>query len=540
MSSKAITERPDSPSPPRWEAPREAPPSFMTENQPIIARISGGIGLFFAFLGGLALILNSSQPRVISSGWGTIFLVVGVAFLLFHAVNDAEFQVRRGYMGLGYVLLLVGAFLAVVPVSDSVGGAFLPFGMLSLVVALLFLLCFLRHETDAQMRQYAIYVIGGGAAVMGVAGFLVGFIYSPALFTHALFLTVLGVCYASAFITLVSSDSDLGYYAGVGTGGLGLLAFLCALAWSMRPLFARLHWINPVAEFYLMPNGLILMGLGLTYVFLAAFLVSEAPVLVLLRREFGVFFFTPIAYIVLIAFAFIACILFFQFVVTSLWVDAASIVPGQSAAQEVPEPMAGTYVFGWLPVICNLFVVPVLTMHLLSEEKRTGTLEMALTAPIGEVPIVVSKFLAAFFLYLLVWTPWIIYLVALRVEGREPFDYTPLLGFWLTLAVWGAAFVSMGLFFSSLSRNQIASAILTFGGMLILTLIFFLKAYFKSDDPVSGDSPIRSILADVSYIDSWFISLKGQLPVRELFVPISATIFWLFATVKVMESRKWW
>jgi ABC-2 type transport system permease protein len=179
-------------------------------------------------------------------------------------------------------------------------------------------------------------------------------------------------------------------------------------------------------------------------------------------------------------------------------------------------------------------------MHLFSEEKRTGTLEMALTAPLGEVPVVISKFFAALFLYLLVWIPWIVYLVALRIEGRERFDYTPLLGFWITLAVWGAAFVSMGLFVSSLTRNQIASAIVTFVGVLILTLIFFLKEFFKSDDPVSGDSPVLSILTDVSYIDSWFISLKGQLPVRELFVPISATIFWLFATVKVLEARKWW
>jgi ABC-2 type transport system permease protein len=540
MSSKAITEKPDSPSPPRWEAPREAPPSFMTENQPIIARVIGGIGFSLIFLGGLALILNISQPRIISSGWGIVSLMLGFPLLLFHAVNDAEYQVRRGYMAVGYLLLLVGAFLAVVPVSDSVGGAFLPFGMLSIALALLFLLCFLRHETDAQMRQYAIYVLGGAAAVMAVSGFLVGFIYSPALFTHALFLVVLGLCYACAFITIVSSDSDLGYYAGLGTGGLGLLAVLCALAWSMRPLLARLHWINPVAEFFLMPNGLILMGLGLTYLFLAALLVSEAQVLVLLRRELGLFFFTPIAYIVLIGFAVIAAFLFFQFVVNDLWSDSAGLIPGQSPAREVQEPMAGTYVFGWLPVICNLFVVPVLTMHLMSEEKRTGTMEMALTAPLGEVPVVVSKFLAALFLYLLVWTPWIVYLVALRVEGREPFDYTPLLGFWLTLAIWGAAFVSMGLFFSSLTRNQIASAILTFVGMLVLTLIFFLKGYFKSDDPLTGESPIRSILADVSYIDSWFISLKGQLPVRELFVPISAAIFWLFATVKVMESRKWW
>ncbi len=122
----------------------------------------------------------------------------------------------------------------------------------------------------------------------------------------------------------------------------------------------------------------------------------------------------------------------------------------------------------------------------------------------------------------------------------EPFDYTPLIGFWITLVIWGAAFVSMGLFFSSLTRNQMASAILTFVGMIGLTMIYVIEGYFKSDDPMTADSPVYSIMTHVSYLDCWYTSVQGKLPVRELFAPISATIFWLFATVKVLESRKWW
>ncbi len=539
MSSKAITDKPDSPSPPRWETPREAPPSVLTPNQPIIARFFGLLGLFFVFLGGLSLILNSSQPRIISTGWATFFLMIGVGGFLIHAVNDAEYQVRRGYMYLGYLLLLIGAFLAVVPVYGPVGAAFLPWGMLSLALALLFLLCFLRHETDAQMRQYAINTHGGAAALMAVSGFLVGFIYSPALFTHGFFLALLGLCYAAAFINAFGTDTDIGYYAGLGTGGLGLLAFLCALVWSMRPLFARWHWISSAPEFWLMPNGLTLMGLGLAYLFITGLLISESQVFVLLRRELGFFLFTPIAYIVYLGFAVIAFLLFIPFV-QFLWSSSAPIMPGESPARVVQEPMAQHYVLSVLPIICNIFVVPVLTMHLLSEEKRTGTLEMALTAPLSEVPVVISKVLAALILYLVLWTPWIFYLVALRVEGREPFDCIPLVAFWITLAIWGAAFVSMGLFFSSLTRNQMASAILTFVGMIALTMIYVVEGYFKSDDPMTADSPVFSIMTHVSYLDCWYTTAKGQLPVRELFAPISATIFWLFATVKVLESRKWW
>ncbi len=241
------------------------------------------------------------------------------------------------------------------------------------------------------MRQYAIYVLGGAAAVMGVAGFLVGFIYSPALFTHGLFLTVLGLCYAAAFIREVGTDKDIGYYAGLGTAGLGLLAFLCALAWSMRSLLAKWHWINSTPEFWLMPNGPDPDGTGSgLFIFRRIDGLLSAQVLVLLRRELGLFLFTPIVYVIYFGFAFIAAILFYPFV-QFLWNSAAPIMPGESPARVVQEPMAQHYVLSVLPIICNLFVVPILTMHLLSEEKRTGTLEMALTAPAErEVPVVIA------------------------------------------------------------------------------------------------------------------------------------------------------
>ena len=74
-------------------------------------------------------------------------------------------------------------------------------------------------------------------------------------------------------------------------------------------------------------------------------------------------------------------------------------------------------------MISVLMFVPVLTMRLFSEEHRTGTLEMMLTAPVEETVVVLSKFLAALILFLIVWLPWGLYLVSLRCVGGSAFDY---------------------------------------------------------------------------------------------------------------------
>src|SRR5260370_40137114 len=104
-------------------------------------------------------------------------------------------------------------------------------------------------------------------------------------------------------------------------------------------------------------------------------------------------------------------------------------------AQAVPtiEPIVQHYVFGFIPVVLLIFMVPILTMRLLSEEKRTGTLEVLLTVPVNETTVVMSKFLAALIFFLLAWLPWGLFLIALRIQDGKPFDFLPLLSFLLAL-----------------------------------------------------------------------------------------------------------
>jgi ABC-type transport system involved in multi-copper enzyme maturation permease subunit len=180
-----------------------------------------------------------------------------------------------------------------------------------------------------------------------------------------------------------------------------------------------------------------------------------------------------------------------------------------------------------------MFAAPALTMRLFSEEKRTGTLGMLLTAPITETSVVVSKFLAAWLFYLVVWLPWGLFLVALRMEAGQPFDYRPLLSFFIALLASGAAFLSMGLFVSSLTRNQIIAFIL--GCMAMMVPMFF---YFVTM-ALPPSSTWHAVFSYLSFVNFWGEALEGTLRFRDLLLQVSVAVFWLFLTVRVLEARKW-
>jgi len=155
---------------------------------------------------------------------------------------------------------------------------------------------------------------------------------------------------------------------------------------------------------------------------------------------------------------------------------------------------------------------------------------------VNETTVVLSKFLAALIFLVLAWLPWGLFLLALRIEDGKPFDFRPLLSFMIAMTFMGAGFMSMGLFFSSLTRNQIASAVLAFVGMILLTGLAMIKWNVEDTSPTN---PWVTVLGHMSYVELWFRSLEGQLNPRLLVFHLSATVLWLFMTVKVLESRRW-
>ena len=518
-----------------WQPAEEMAPSIMKADEPRLARWVGTMGLTAVLIGAVALMANTySQAAAtvgvrsaIGPGLATFLLVLGFGGLLFHAANDGDLQVRRTYMGFAFLCLGIGVLVSVFKVKDQFGGLFVPYGLIGMIAGLLFLMAFTRHETEEKWLDWVGWITGGIGIVAALIGFIGGNISADFLIPRGIILILVGLVYWWRYIGLKGTFNDRGYYAAAAMGAVGLFSILVALGRSSLPAL-----LQKTASSYLMPGGLVLIAWGLVYLALALSLISENRLVVQTRREFAAIFYSPIAYIVLIGFTVIGWYLFGTFVTRSLWqVDGVRGMGGGPRA--VIEPIVGNYFVAWFPVICVIFVIPVLTMRLLSEEKRTGTIEVMLTAPLSETTVVVSKFLAAFFFYILLWVPWGLYLIGLRVEGGQPFDYRPILSFFVAVIFTGATFVSMGLFFSSLTQNQVAAAILTFVGMFILTAIYLLKIDWPEDDPG------RIILDHISYIDLWINSLDGRLQPRDLVYNVSATVFWLFLAVKVLEARKW-
>jgi ABC-type transport system involved in multi-copper enzyme maturation permease subunit len=201
----------------------------------------------------------------------------------------------------------------------------------------------------------------------------------------------------------------------------------------------------------------------------------------------------------------------------------------------MPEPIVAHY-YNLLMVIGLMLQVPVLTMRLVAEEKRTGSLEVLFTAPVNEWPVALSKFLATWIFFLVCWLASGLFLIALRMEVNEAFDYRPLLSFYVSLAAQGLAFVGMGLFFSSLTRNQIIAAVLTFAGMMFFLLCYIIR---MQQTPVGLTSFLQVALGRLSFYHMWEESLAGRLPLRDCLLFVSLGVFWLFLSVKVLETRKW-
>jgi ABC-2 type transport system permease protein len=522
MSTKGITTDTSQQHARPWQQSDEGAPSLVRTDDPTVARTIGAVGAALVIFGGVALFFSQTATRriIIGPGWAIFLLAVGLAGLLFHAAFDWDTQVRRLYMAFGYALQMLGIFLCVVRIDKQVG-AWFGWGALCLVLGLLFLLAFLRNETDEGLRRLAQFVIGGLGALMALTGLIGGNLPTDFLVPYGLMLAVLGLLYLILFVTSRGTNDAWGYRAGVGLGILGGLVFLIALI----QVFAHADAMQ-----FFVPAGILLMLLGVMYAVAWAFLCSDRPLAVLTRRELGAFFYSPMAYIVLFICVLLYAWPYMQFIVQL----TTERFPGEQGPA-IREPIISFFILQWTPVIFTILVVPALTMRLISEERRAGTLEVLLTVPVSETTVALSKFLAAFVMYALTWAPVGLYLWFLYFDTKKSFDYRPLLSFFIAQAVIGAGCIGMGLFFSSLTRNQIASFLWTTVGMVFLTMIFFVPRMV----PASQSETWRLVVDHISYISVWINTLNGKLQLTYLIFFGSMAVLWLFLTVKALEARKW-
>jgi ABC-2 type transport system permease protein len=527
MSNNAVTEPKG-----KWQPAAEQAPSVLRSDDFLAARLFGLGSLFVFVLGVMGIIL--SKPvlgLVLPAFWGAlatrsnIFLVtLGMIGMAYHAGRDGDLQIRRlyGFFGaLQIVTAIVAAWYGHVNASSY---AILGSCALALT-ALVFVISFVRHEDEEAWKQIGLGTLGVVGVLAALAGLVGGTVSSVFFQSYGLVLSLIGLFYLAAFTACLEESSDLRLRAGRAISWTGALVAAIALVRSLLPWLYSIGWLKfRTAPDYFAAAGALLIGMGVLYMTVAAALVSDRAAIVVMRRELSSFFFSPVIYIVLLVFTVLD------------WFQYLFFLAPFKAQRDfaLSEPIVQYFFIALFPVIGLIFAVPVLTMRLLSEEKRTASLEILLTAPVNELPIVLGKFFAALVVFLITWLPYGIYLIDLRLEAGQPFDYRPLISFSIAILFSGAGFMAMGLFFSSLTNSQMISFICTGCGMMAMLLVYFSSSWLP--ESWAAWAPV---LHSFSFIDLWQTSLSGQLPLGYLVFHLTVAVFWLFLTVKVLESRRW-
>ncbi len=227
-------------------------------------------------------------------------------------------------------------------------------------------------------------------------------------------------------------------------------------------------------------------------------------------KETKTYFVSPMAYIIMAVYAALAAYYF----VTSV----SGVLPEATIRGYI---VPSTFIF--------ILLSPIITMRLLAEEQKLGTLELLMTSPVRDYEIVMGKFLASMASLLSVLVPTI-YLVILLTWFATP-DVGPILSGYLGLVFFGMATLSVGLLASSLSGNQIVAAVLAMGMLLILSIVDLASSYAGG---IFTDLVLQ--ISITTHLESF---ARGVVDTHDMVYYLIFTTFMLFLTIRSLESRRW-
>ena len=242
--------------------------------------------------------------------------------------------------------------------------------------------------------------------------------------------------------------------------------------------------------------------------------------LALTSRELKAFWYSPIAYVVGALFLLLQGFVFWLLI-------AALNDPRTDPSFTVAQAFFGPTFFYSASV---LIMVPLLTMRAFSEEKRTGTIEFLLTAPVTDGQVVLAKFLGAWLAYIMLWAFTAPFFLFLR--HLTPFDWGPVLTGYLGTWLLGGVLIAVGLFASSLTRNQVIAACLSFVTLLLFFMIGILSWFFH-------DPETAKLIQYLSLLDHLVDFSKGILDTQPVVLYLSLTAVALFLTGRVIGNPRW-
>ncbi len=245
--------------------------------------------------------------------------------------------------------------------------------------------------------------------------------------------------------------------------------------------------------------------------------------LTLLAREVRSYFYSPIAYIVLVFFLLVSGVDFYFQI---------SFMNQRPVPYSVQEAFFNS-VFFWFAFV---LIFPLITMRLFSEEFKLGTIEPLMTAPVRDWQVVLSKYFGALIFYVILWIPTLFYFVIFQALTHQPASGSmgAYLGSYLMLLLLGMFYLSIGCFASVLTKNQIVAAVISFA---TITLLFFLG--LVSFILLDVGSQTRQLLGYFSAIEQMGTLSRGVIDTRPIVLYLSMTVVMLTFTYQAFQSRKW-
>ena len=261
-------------------------------------------------------------------------------------------------------------------------------------------------------------------------------------------------------------------------------------------------------------------------------MTSLRNICAIVEKEWRHYFGSPIAYVALtiwtLLFGLFHVLIFRSFLLYSMR-SAQQTEFGGAPKLSLNELVIG-HVLQNMAVVA-LFVTPMLTMRLFAEEKKQGTLELLATAPITAMQIILGKFFGALSLFALMIAAGLLNFVLLWQYATVAPEWKPVATGALGLLLLSACFIAIGLFVSTLTRNQIVAGTLTFGVLLGFWILGWL------DDPTSG--PLMRVVAYLGLLPHLDSLMKGVLDLKDIVFYVSFMVLGLFLAHQSLESQRW-
>jgi len=245
------------------------------------------------------------------------------------------------------------------------------------------------------------------------------------------------------------------------------------------------------------------------------------------RKELHSYFVSPVAYLLLAMFAVIFGFFFWNmlgyFVFTGMEAQMRGEMFPMNINEQVIRPLLSNV------GVIGLFFIPMITMRLFAEEKRSGTIELLVTSPIRDGEIILGKWLAALTLYsgLLLLTA--LNFIFLFKYGNP--DWKPLAIGYLGLLLQAGALLAIGMFISTLTKNQIIAGATTFGVCLLLWVLEWVGGY-----ETATWASVLSYMSVVTHIGSFS---KGLLDLKDAVYYVTLIFLGIFFTARSLESLRW-